>query len=220
MNEIPSSAVTAARAVVSSSSGDGAGVMAVSPMANPAHGVDLTAVLGHVEALGLDDVPLDLLFRARGLVEMAPRGDAPLHAGDDGTGDWSGATHDAARLAGLSAPGLDLVFDGHGEGVHLAADHPAFSAAADVMIPAALVDPMVDLGTLASEADAFAPSIHDAPVHVDVAADDAARFGLEALDVRAPELSWLAAINGGGLHVGEAWAWSDLKGGYVFDHYV
>ena len=87
MNEIPSSAVTAARAVVSSSSGDGAGVMAVSPMANPAHGVDLTAVLGHVEALALDDVPLDLLFRARGLVEMAPRGDAPLHAGDDGTGE-------------------------------------------------------------------------------------------------------------------------------------
>jgi len=218
MNEIPSSAVTAARAALSSPSGDGAGVMAASAMASPGHGVDLTAVLDHVESLALDDAPLDLL-RGRSLVEMAPRGDAPLYA-SEGIGDWSGATHDAARLAGLAAPGFDMVFDGAGEGMHLAADHPAFSAAADVMIPAAMVDPVVDLGSLAGEPDSFAPTVHDAPVHVDVAADDVARFDLEALDVRAPELSWLAAINGGGLHVGEAWAWSDVKGGYVFDHYV
>jgi len=217
MNEIPSSTVTAARVVMSSPAGDGVGVMAVSPMATLADGVDAVAALDHVDAV--DDVPLDLLLRSRDLVEIAPRGDAPLYA-SDGVGDWSGATHDAARLAGLSTPGFDMVFDGTGEGTHLAADHAVFSAGADAMVPAAMVDPVVDLGSLAGEPDAFAPTVHDAPVHVDVAADDVARFDLEALDVRAPELSWLAAINGGGLHVGEAWAWSDVKGGYVFDHYV
>jgi hypothetical protein len=64
----------------------------------------------------------------------------------------------------------------------------------------------------------------DAPVHVDVhvdfAVDDGARVDLAAPDLRAPELSWLAGVNGGGLHVGEAWAWSDVRGEYVFDHYV
>lgn len=218
MNEIPSSAVTTVHAVVSSSSEGGIGVMAVSPMANLASGVG--AVLDHVDALSLDDVPLDLLLRSRGLVDMAPRGDAPLYA-TDGVDDWSGAVHDAARLAGLAAPGLDLVFDGTGDSTHLAADHPAFATTTDVMMStAAFADPLVDLGSLAGEPAAFAPTILDAPVHVDVATDDAARIDLEAPDVRAPELSWLAAINGGGLHVGEAWAWSDIKGGYVFDHYV
>ena len=213
MNEIPSSAVTAAHAVVASPSGDGLDVVAASAMVSPDGAADPVA------ALALDDIPLDLLLRVRGLVEIAPRGDAPLYA-SDGVGDWSGATHDSARLAGLSPPGFDMVFDGAGAGDHMAADHPAFFAAADVVIPAAMIDPVVDLGALSGAPDSFAPTVHDAPVHVDVAIDDAARIGLDAPDVRAPELSWLAGLDGVGLHVGEAWAWNDVKGGYVFDHYV
>jgi hypothetical protein len=217
MNETPSSAVTTARAALPTSAEAGAGIMAVAPMAASASDV---GGFDRADMLALDDAPLDLLLRARGLVEMTQRIDAPLYA-TDGIDDWSGAVHDAARLAVLSAPGFDLVFDGAGEGVHLAADHPAFSGAAEALITApGLADELVELGSLGGEPAAFAPTIHDAPVHVDVAVDDAARIDLEAPDLRAPELSWVAAINDHGLHVGEAWAWSDVKGGYVFDHYV
>ncbi len=179
------------------------------------------AALDHAAALALDDAaPLDLLLRPRGLVEVTLPVDAPLYAAD-GIEDWSGAVHDAARLIGLGAPGLDLVFDGANGGVYLAADHPAFAAAAEAAVfIEGLVDPLVGLASLAGDVAAFVPSTLDAPVHVDVAVDGCARVDLEAPDLRAPELSWLAGINGGGQHVGEAWAWNDIQGAYVFDHYV
>jgi hypothetical protein len=220
MSETPSSAVTTAGSVARPSFDgrlDAAAVaaMAVSP------GASAEAVLDHAAALALDDAaPLDLLLRPRGLVDVTLPVDAPLYAAD-GVEDWSGAVHDAARLLELRAPGLDLVFDGAGGGEHLTANHPAFAAAADsTVFVEGLVDPLVGLASLGGDLLAFVPSTLDAPMHVDVAIDDCARVDLEAPDLRAPELSWLAAINGGGLHVGEAWAWDDTQGAYVFDHYV
>ncbi|TXL71722.1 hypothetical protein FHP25_28960 [Vineibacter terrae] len=223
MNEIPSSAVTAAYAVLTTSTEAGVGAMAASGIAGSATDA---GGFDRADLLALDDAPLDLLLRAIGLVEIAPRPDVPIYAAES-PGDWCGVAHDAVRLARLSVPGMDLVFDGAGAGVHMAAGVDFVADPADMLAGAAsLADPLVALGPLgAEEAASFPPGHHDAPVHVDVvaddvAADDAARIDLGAPDVRAPELSWLAAVNDHGLHVGEAWAWSDLKGGYVFDHYV
>ena len=183
--------------------------------------VAVEVALDHAAALALDDAaPLDLLLRPRGLVQVTLPVDAPLYAAD-GIEDWSGAVHDAARLIRLGAPGLDLVFDGADSGMYLAADHPAFAAAAETAVFVdGLLDPLVGLASLAGDMAAFVPMTLDAPAHVDVAVDDCARVDLAAPDLRAAELSWLAAIDGGGLHVGEAWAWDDIKGSYVFDHYV
>lgn len=218
MNEIPSSAVTAAYAVLTTSTEAGAGAMAASAIAGSA--IDAGG-FDRADLLALDDAPLDLLLRAIGLVEIAPRPDVPIYAAES-PGDWCGVAHDAVRLARLSMPGMDLVFDGAGAGVHMAAGMDLGADPADMLAgSASLADPLVALGPLgAEEAASFLPGHHDAPVHVDVAADDAVRIDLGTPDVRAPELSWLAAVNDHGLHVGEAWAWSDIKGGYVFDHYV
>ncbi len=217
MNESPSSAVTAAYAVLPASAEAGGAVAAaaIAVSEDDAGGFD------RADLLALDEAPLELLLRASGLVEIVPRPDVPIYAAER-PGDWCGVAHDATRLARLAMPGMDLVFDGAGGGVHVAAGTDLVADAVDMLAGAAsLADPLVALGPLgAEEAASFLPGHHDAPVHVDVAADAAARIDLDAPDVRAPELSWLAAINDHGLHVGEAWAWSDIKGGYVFDHYV
>jgi hypothetical protein len=222
MSETPSSAVTTAPSIARPSFDGRLEAAAGLSMAVPSgtDGTSAEAALDHAAALALDDAaPLDLLLRPRGLVDITLPVDAPLYAAD-GIEDWSSTVHDAARLLQLRTPGLDLVFDGAGSGDHLAGDHPAF-AAAEASVPAeGLVDPLVGLGPIGGDVVAFVPSTLDAPVHVDVAVDEQARVDLEAPDLRVPELSWLAAINGGGLHVGEAWAWDDTQGAYVFDHYV
>jgi hypothetical protein len=216
MSETPSSAVTTAWAVAPSSSGDALDVMAV-PAASAGSS---DALPGTSEAQALDDyVPLDLLLRPRGLVDIDLPPDAPLYAASEIT-DWPGTVHDAARLSAFSAPGLDLVFDGDGEGTHLSADHPAFAVArAGASSIAELPDPLVELATLAAEPDAAATAPPDAPIHVDIVGGEIARVDLGALAPCAPELSWLATSDGG-VHVGEAWTWSDVMGTYVFDHYV
>jgi hypothetical protein len=219
MSETPSSAVTTASVVTTSPSGDGIDLVAVPAMA-PAAG-SAGAALETTEAAALDDhVPFDLLLNPRGLVEIAPPADAPLYAASPLT-DWSGTVHDATRLAAGGAPGLDMVYDGDGDGTHVPADHPMFAVArAGLTSITETVDPLVHVATLSGEPEAFAMAACDAPIHVDVSAGDFVRVDLGAPDLRAPELSWLAAIDGAGVHVGEAWAWSDVAGSYVFDHYV
>jgi hypothetical protein len=206
MNETPSSAVTTARVDSSSSQTDGGDGAAVAA--------------DHADALAVDEHgPLDLLLQARALVEFALPADAPLYAARP-VADWSGAEHDAPRVARLAAPGVDLVFDGPGEGTHVSAADQIVAASPDAALTA-YGDPLVELGTLSADAEAFAVAAHDAPIHVDVSGDALARVDLGPPHLCAPELSWLADINGsGGMHVGEAWSWSDASGSYVFDHCV
>jgi hypothetical protein len=208
MNETPSSAIAAATgSVATPAPGRVATVAADSSM------VPGDAALDHAAALALDDAPVDVVLRARPLVEIIPRPGAAFCALDEPV-DWIGAGHD--RM--MTAPGLDLVFDGVGGAGHLAADQPAFAAARQTAIPMEyLPDPLVMLGSIEGEPVSFAPAAQDAPVHV---VDDVAHVGLQAPDLHAPELSWLAALNDGGLHVGEAWSWNDATGAYAFDHYV
>lgn len=219
MSEFPSSAVTTVFGIVRLSPEGRSGAMAVPPMMPDTGDSAGEAVLDHAAALAQDDAgALDLLLRPPPLIEILPRPGAALLAPEIAE-DWSGAAYDSARLTALAAPGLDLVFDGGGDGFHLVADLAAFAAADTVLPFESIVDPLVELAPPAG--DLQVPSlILDAPLHVDVAVDDAARIDLAAPDLRGPELSWLAAINDGGLHVGEAWAWSDAVGGYIFDHCV
>lgn len=200
MNETPSSAITAATGAVTTGAADSSMVPGDS-------------VLDQAAALALDDAPLDAILPARLLVEIAPRAGTAFGAIDEPV-DWTGVGHDSVMIA----PGLDLVFDGAGSAGHLAADQPAFAAARQtVMLEESFSDPLVALGSIEGEPTSFAPAVLDAPVHV---VEDVAHVGLEAPDLHAPELSWLAAFNDGGLHVGEAWAWNDAAGAYTFDHYV
>jgi hypothetical protein len=171
------------------------------------------AALDRAAALALDDAPVDVVLRARPLVEIIPRPGVAFCAIDEPV-DWIGAGEDRV----MTAPGLDLVFDGAGDATHLSADHPAFAGARQAgPLAESFADPLVMLGSIEGEPVSFAPAAQDAPVHV---VDDVAHVGLEAPDLHAPELSWLAALNDGGLHVGEAWSWNDATGAYAFDHYV
>ncbi len=198
MNETPSSAITAATGAVTTGAADPSMVPG-----DPA--------LDQAAALALDDAPVDVVLRARPLVEIIPRSGAAFCAIDEPV-DWTGP--DGMTIA----PGLDLVFDGVGGAEHLAADQPAFAAARQTAIPVAtLPDPLVMLGSIEGEPVSFVSAAQDAPVHV---VDDVAHVGLQTPDLHAPELSWLAALNDGGLHVGEAWSWNDATGAYGFDHYV
>ncbi|MCW5746863.1 MAG: hypothetical protein KIT36_11780 [Alphaproteobacteria bacterium] len=222
MSETPSSAITTVLGAMPSLPRDRVGGGTVSRMATVAGDADLPIGGEPDNDLQVhdDDAPLGLLARPSGLVEVLLPPDAPFHA-SDGVEDWAGTAEDALRLARPGAGGLDMVFDGVDTGVHIDADHPVFAAGSDVEVAAAgFGDPLVDLGTLSGDMDGFMPVALDAPLHVDAAVDPTARVDLVAPDLCAPEYSWLATVNGGGLHVGEAFSWSDAQGGYVFDHYV
>lgn len=208
MNETPSSAITAViDAVATPARGTATAVAADSSM------VPDDPALDHAAALALDDSPFDASLRAPPLVDFTPRAGTAFGAIDEPV-DWTGTGYDGAMIA----PGLDLVFDGAGGAGHLAVDQPVFAVARQtVMLEESFSDPLVALGSIEGEPVSFAPAVLDAPVHV---VEDVAHVGLEAPDLHAPELSWLAALNDSGLHVGEAWAWNDAAGAYTFDHYV
>jgi hypothetical protein len=223
MSEIPSSAVTTADHPSSGPRAGRGGGVAVSPMAIlVADGLAPPAdpVAEHAAALALDEQgPHDLLWPAPATVEFLLPEDAPFYAVTDAD-DWSGAVREAARDAGVVGSPLDLVHDG---GTYLAAEHRPMAGdiVASLDAPGAgFADPLVDLGLPDGTAAGLLSPALDAPALVDVAVDEAARVGLAAPDLLGPELSWLAALADAGQHVGEAWAWNDAAGGYVFDHYV
>jgi hypothetical protein len=225
MSETPSSAVTTADHPRAGSHLGHAGGTAVSPMATLAADGTLAppadAAAEHAAALALDEQGAhDLLWPASATVEFFLPDDAPLYAVSDAD-DWSGVAGETARAEGGGAP-FDFIHDGDAGGSHVAAAARLAAGGSDAPLDTAagrFADPLVDLG-LADAAMDVAPPALDAPAQVDVAVDESARVGLAAPDVLGSELSWLAALSDAGLHVGEAWAWSDTAGGYVFDHCV
>ncbi|HJQ56982.1 MAG TPA: hypothetical protein VJ890_08755 [Vineibacter sp.] len=226
MSEPPSSAVTAVNVSLSIPRTGWIGGETVSPMAyavadsDPATAADAAAE--HAAALALDaHGPHDLLWPAPALVDFLLPEDAPLYAVGD-VEDWSGVPVDWDGGMRVTDAALDLVHDGEEGGTYVAVDRQAIGGdmIEAVDTTATFADPLVELAPVTGQPTGFLPPTLDAPSHVDVAIDAAARVDLAAPDVLGPELSWLAALPEVDLHVGEAWAWSDTAGGYVFDHCV
>ena len=170
-------------------------------------------------AMADEGLPIDMLMATSDLVRVERGHDDPFFS-DEEIGDWSGTIYDAPRLVALGGQTYDLVISGsYAENVHVLPDHPAFAGWGEAPpLQMATQDLLVDLGpsALDGEPTGLAPFGGAIVTHT----ESGIWGGAIVADLQAPELSWLAGVDGPGGHVGEAWAWDTDKSAYVFHHFV